>query len=238
MVSQTQSWYRRVGNILVYGNVEFSPEQVRQLFDARPEKIAVYCKPNVCEFDFNGVVVRAQNEVINSEIQDSIAKDIDFETVVVWLSDNFGIVRRPGVIKFLARFYDDPIRKIGEKKAFLGAIVLLPDWFVKRLNTLTSEEEQKLMKWLLSNAVYICHDMIVCDYIVEFPINEYEELERIIGKVGNLDSVELEGECSLGDVVRYCSVNETTDYRYGKVEWLSYDPFRHGRTCTFVLRPG
>jgi len=84
--------------------------------------------------------------------------------------------------------------------------------------------------------------------VCEFNLNG--EIEQLINKVGRLEAVDLgycecdvedvrylrRGKCDIDDI-RYCDIYETTDYRYGTVEWLANEPFRHGHDCRFVLWP-
>ena len=249
----TEQKIRRVNSIIILRDVEVDLEKVNQLFAPLPEKIPVRCKPGVCEFNLNGVTVTAYNEHIDKEYQEELCNGCENVRYLitggmeVWESNHFEVIRDPGIISFYTRKYDSN----GDLKIIpLGGIIVLPQCFAERLEKLTPEEQQKLLRWMLRHLEYVCPGMIVLNYLLRFPIDEYEEIEQLINKVGRLEAVDLgycecdvedvrylrRGKCDIDDI-RYCDIYETTDYRYGTVEWLANEPFRHGHDCRFVLWP-
>ena len=196
------------------------------------------CEPGVCEFSINGVIVKTHSEHIKLAIKEevNILKSLIGSDIVAWESDHFWIMRKPGFIVFAIAIIDDTKRD--KKYRGLGAIIVLPQWFVQRLEQLKPEEQQKLLRWVLRHLSYVCPGMIVFGSSLVFRDEEYEEMEGLINTVGKLEAIDLayaQDLCSIDDI--YCSISETKDYRYGTVEWLAYEPFRRGHDCTFVLLP-
>jgi len=175
--------YRREGDIVTYGNVEILGD-VRRLFSQRPEKITAQCRPGMCEFRFEDVAIRTYSEAINGEFQEEVVDKCKCER---WWSEHFFIQGESGVLKLIAirSRYDDLVAKA----SLLGAAMLLPPKLAERLNALTPEEAHAFMLHLLLEAHALCPDMIVFGTGISLPAERYEELMRILSKVGTLDTV-------------------------------------------------
>jgi hypothetical protein len=240
----TEQKIRRVNNIIVLRDVEVDLEKVNQLFAPLPEKIPVRCKPGVCEFNFlNGVTVTAYNEHIDKEYQEELCNGCEnvwyliVQAMVtggaeIWQSSHFKVLRDPGILLFRIRKYDNN----GDVKIIpLGGIIVLPQWFAERLEKLTQEEQQKLLRWMLRHLEYVCDRMVVFANWLEFPANEYKEMRQLIDKVGCLGAIDLAyAQCDIEEETEYCWVDKKENQR-GTVELYARKPFRRGDGCAFVL---
>ena len=221
---------KRINNIIVYGNVEVDPTQIHQLFTSRPEKIIAQCKHGICEFDFNDIRVKAYN-VYGYEFEEELSFWRGFiivDNIAEWKSTHFWIKRIPGMIEIITR-----------KKMIvdLGKIIMLPQRLAERLEQLTPEEQQKLLRWMLRHLEYVCDRMTVFANWLEFPANEYKEMEQLIDKVGCLGAIDLAyAQCDIEEEAEYCWVDKKENQR-GTVELHAYKPFRRGDGCAFVLWP-
>ena len=227
---KTEQLIKRVNNVVILRNVETDLTQIHQLFTSLPEKIIVRCKHGMCEFDFNDIRVKTYN-VYGYEFEEELSFWRGFiivNNIAEWKSVHFWIKRVPGMIEIITR-----------KKmiADLGKIIILPQRLAERLEQLTPEEQQKLLRWVLRHLEYVCDRMAVFANWLEFPANEYKEMRQLIDKVGCLGAIDLAyAQCDIEEEAEYCWVDKK-ESQYGTVELYARKPFHRGDGCAFVLWP-
>jgi len=238
--------YERVGDMLTCGVEVSDPQQVHKIFSLKTEKIAVQCSPGVCEFHFGDAVLKIRDEYVDYALQEEAVDECN--GCGVWDSDNFRIVRRPGVITFVNK---TTAKRLAERQIeFTPPMLVASETLARRLDALTPEEERKLMEWLLPYIYADCQDKLVLIPLLWFPAEQRDELMQLLGRIGKLEAARMgDGVCA--EKPGYCDVYEKRGRRhvyqlaycpsnpllFQLAEELSLDAFEYGLcVCSFVVR--
>jgi len=201
--------YKRVGNVLAYGVEVSDPLQVREIFSLKTEKIAVRCSPGVCEFRFGDAVLKIRDEYVDYALQEELTDECN--GCGVWDSDNFHVVRRPGVITFVNK---TTAKRLAERRIeFTPPMLVASEALARRLDALAPEEERRLMEWLMPHIYACCQDKLVLLPLLLLPAEQRDELMQLLDRIGKLEAVRMgDGVCS--EMPGHCDVYEKRGRRH------------------------